>query len=361
MNTKVIGSDQAEIDRSSGTDSGPVLITGGAGFIGRYVALALAERGQAVTVLDNLLTSNSSFDTPQLRHPTVTCVEGSMFDPQLIRRLVADHPVIVHLATVVGVEETISQTVPTIENLTGTINLVEHLTPDHVVLFGSSADVYGAHSQLYDRPMRETDLFVFEHGLVNRWVYPHVKALEENLVSNSAARSIVIRVFNSYGPDMDYPSPKRVIPHFIDNLLNASALRLSGDGAQTRCFCYIDDMVSGMVRAIDYARAYHGALAECFNIGNDETITIRALAQRMVALALELGLIDDALPIEANSFTYSQRFNDTWHRVPDLTHAQRVLGYRPVVSLEEGLRRTLAYYSRYQAAPKRTASNAIRA
>jgi len=64
--------------------------------------------------------------------------------------------------------------------------------------------------------MREDDYFLFQNARVNRWVYPHVKTLEENLIMNSVARSVVIRVFNTYGPAMDFPAPKRVIPHFID-------------------------------------------------------------------------------------------------------------------------------------------------
>ncbi len=324
----------------------PVLVTGGAGFLGRYVAAALAARGHPVTVLDNLLSTNSSFAAEQLAHPLVTHRQGSVFDRELVADLVSRHKSIMHLATVVGVEETISQTVATMDNLAGTLNLVRCLTPDHAILFTSSADVYGAHSMLYDRPMRETDFFVFEHGLVNRWVYPHVKALEENLVSNSAARSVVIRVFNTYGPAMDYPDPKRVIPHFVTNLLDATPLRLSGDGSQTRSFCYVDDMVRGMIAAFDFVRSRTAPCAECFNLGNDDTVTIRSLAERMVALGREIGLSARELPIVPNGFTYSQRFNDTWNRVPDIAHAREALGFAPTVSLEDGLRRTLRHYLR---------------
>ncbi|MCL4747053.1 MAG: NAD-dependent epimerase/dehydratase family protein [Burkholderiaceae bacterium] len=324
----------------------PMLVTGGAGFLGRYVAAALAARGHPVTVLDNLLSTNSSFAAQQLDHPLIAHQRGSVFDRELVADLVSRHRSIVHLATVVGVEETISQTVATMENLAGTMNLVRCLTPDHAILFSSSADVYGAHSMLYDRPMRETDFFVFEHGLVNRWVYPHVKALEENLVSNSAARSVVIRVFNTYGPAMDYPDPKRVIPHFVANLLTGTPLLLSGDGSQTRSFCYVDDMVRGMIAAFDFVRSKSAPCAECFNIGNDDTVTIRSLAQKMAALGSELGLSAGELPIVPGGFTYSQSFNDTWNRVPDITHARQVLGFRPTVSLDEGLRRTLDHHLR---------------
>ena len=212
--------------------SAPVLITGGAGFLGRHLAARLDASGRRVTVLDDLSCANSTFDCAGLVSAGIRKVHGSVFDRALVDRLVAMHPVVVHFASVVGVEETVSRTIPTIENLSGTIGVVRALTPDHVVVFGSSADVYGVHSRLYDRPMREDDLVVYESGRVNRWVYPHVKALEENLFSNSAARSMVVRIFNCYGAEMDYPAPKRVIPHFVDCILHRRPLLLSGDGLE---------------------------------------------------------------------------------------------------------------------------------
>ena len=208
-----------------------VLITGGAGFLGRFLAARLDKAGYSVTVLDDLSASNSTFDCAALASDSIVKIRGSVFDRPLVEELVQRHAAVIHFASVVGVEETVSHTIPTIENLNGTINVVRALTPDHVVIFGSSADVYGAHSRLYDRPMREDDLFVYENGRVNRWVYPHVKTLEENLFANSVARSMVVRIFNTYGPEMDYPAPKRVIPHFIDRMLSRQPLLMASDAA----------------------------------------------------------------------------------------------------------------------------------
>ena len=181
------------VGERSRDEFGPVLITGGAGFLGRFLAARLDAKGCRVTVLDDLSSPNSTFDCPPLASARIRKVHGSVFDRALVERLVSAHPVIVHFASVVGVEETVSRTVPTIEKLNGTINVLRSLTRGHVVLFGSSADVYGAHSRLYDRAMREDDLLVYESGRVNRWVYPHVKALEANLISSGEAGSIVVR------------------------------------------------------------------------------------------------------------------------------------------------------------------------
>ena len=323
---------------------GPVLITGGAGFLGRHLAARLDAAGCRVTVLDDLSCVNSTFGCALLASESIRKIHGSVFDHKLVAELVSSHPVVVHFASVVGVEETVSRTIPTIENLNGTISVARALTRDHVVLFGSSADVYGAHSRLYDRPMREDDLVVYENGRVNRWVYPHVKALEENLFSNSAARSVVVRVFNCYGPEMDYPAPKRVIPHFIDCILHRRPLLLSGDGRQRRSFCYVDDMIDGFFAVLKRAAGGQGGRDECFNIGHPEPIAIRDLARIMADRAVELGLIAEPLPIVADRFVYSQGFDDRWHRTPDITQAARTFGFSPRVTLREGLGRTLAYY-----------------
>jgi nucleoside-diphosphate-sugar epimerase len=325
---------------------GAVMITGGAGFLGRHLAASIAGRGEPVTVLDDLSGANSSFDCPELaQNSRITCLKGTLRDEALVRRLVAAHPVVVHLASVVGVEETVSHTLATVQNLGSTLNLVGALTREHAVVFASSADVYGAHSHLYQRPMREDDCFLYEHGLVNRWVYPHVKALEENLIANSPARSAILRVFNSYGPGMDFPSPKRVIPHFIASVLARRALRLSGDGRQLRTFCHVEDMVRGFELALAWTCQQPAGRAGCFNLGGEQPIAIRDLAGRVIALALELGLLREPLAIQANAFHYSQAFDDSWSRIPDVTRARERLGFQPVIGLEEGLRRTLAHYA----------------
>ena len=315
--------------------------------------------GYRVTVLDDLSCVNSTFACAPLANDRIAKINGSVFERPLVEDLVAAHPLVVHFASVVGVEETVSHTIPTIENLTGTINVVRALTRDHVAIFGSSADVYGAHSHLYDRAMREDDLFVYENGRVNRWVYPHVKTLEENLFHNSAARTVIVRIFNSYGPEMDYPAPKRVIPHFIDCILDKRPLLLSGDGTQTRSFCFVDDLIEGFIRAARHASSPHAERSNCFNIGHPEPISIRDLAVEMIDAARDLGMIRKALPIVTGRFTYSQLFDDRWNRTPDIAHAREVLGFAPSVSLREGLRRTLAFYralqeSRAMAPPPRS-------
>jgi UDP-glucose 4-epimerase len=335
-----------------------VLITGGAGFLGRHLASLLARLGIRVTVIDNLSCSNSTFDCPELTHPRIECIQGSVFDRKFITQLIDGHKTVIHLASVVGVEETISRPFDTVENILGTLNLVKALTREHIVMFTSSADVYGIHSHYYDRPMREDDFFLFENARINRWVYPHVKALEENLIANSDARSVVIRVFNTYGPSMDFPDPKRVIPHFIDRILAKQPLRLSGNGSQMRCFCYVDDMICGMAQALGYTAMQEPGFTGCFNLGSSLPVTIRDLAEQIVGLSMELELIDRPLPILSDAFRYTQGFDDTWNRIPDINRARDEFGFQPQVSMADGLARTLTFYRQLQA---RSTSQALRA
>ena len=164
------------------------------------------------------------------------------------------------------------------------------------------------------------------------------------MITNSLARNVVIRVFNTYGPAMDFPIPKRVIPHFIDRVLTGQPLTLSGDGSQCRSFCYVDDMIRGMVLALRYAASRSAPFSDCFNLGSPEPITMRELANKIVNIAVELRLLAAPCPVRPHAFRYSQNFDEFWNCVPDITRSENILGYRPLVSLSDGLKFTLTYY-----------------
>ena len=231
-----------------------ILITGGAGFLGRHLARRYAEGGWRVTVLDDLSCANSGFHVPELQHPEIECVHGSTLDRAAVAGLTAEHPWSIHFASPVGVGETIGDPIGTARTLSGTLNLVDALTPEHVVLFGSSADVYGMHSRMHGgAPMAEDDDVLYEHAHVNRWIYPKIKAVEENVVAASPARSVTVRIFNCVGPGMDYPDAKRVVLRFLRNIELGEPLLLSGDGSQTRCFSFYTDTLDGVERALVHA------------------------------------------------------------------------------------------------------------
>jgi UDP-glucuronate decarboxylase len=144
---------------------------------------------------------------------------------------------------------------------------------------------------------------------------------------------------------MDFPAPKRVIPHFVAAVLARRPLRLSGDGSQLRTFCHVDDMVQGFLLALDRARDPRSRGAECFNLGGDEPIAMRDLARRVADLAVEVGLVGEPLPILPGAFGYSQAFDDSWDRVPDISRARQHLGFAPRTPLDQGLRRMLEHHA----------------
>jgi nucleoside-diphosphate-sugar epimerase len=298
-----------------------------------------------VAALDDLSSANASFAWPALDHPSIRPIKGSIFDVDLIQQLAREYDHVVHFASVVGVAETIDRPLDTAANLTGTLNVARAMTSDHVLLFGSSADVYGMHSLYHPGPMKEDDHVVYEHALVNRWVYPKIKAVEESVVAASRARTVSVRIFNAYGPDMDFPQAKRVIPQFVHQILHRQPLRIHGSGRQVRSFCYYTDMVEGLARCLHYAAELPPHAHETMNIGDDRGISMLDLARMLVKAAVSQKLLDHELPVETGSADfYSRTFNDSWNRIPDLTRVQARLGFRPRVALEDGLALTLQGY-----------------
>jgi UDP-glucose 4-epimerase len=315
-----------------------VLITGGGGFLGRHLASCCAKAGLAVTVLDDLSCPNSTLRCEELDTRGIECVEGSIFDKALISSLLKHNRSIVHFASVVGVGQTIEHPIETATNLVGTLHLARCLTADHSVVFGSSADIYGMHSKLYSKPMREEDDVVYEHPPVNRWVYPMVKAIEESVLAAAPARCVAVRIFNSFGPGMDYPHAKRVVPQFLNAILRGEPIRIHGSGEQQRSFCYYTDTIKGVWRALQYANTLSPGQHVAINIGSDQPISIRELADRMNHLAIEEGLIEKPMEVHVDqSGFYVETFNDLWDRTPDLTRARDLLGFEPQVSLNAGI------------------------
>lgn len=324
----------------------PVLVTGAAGYIGRNLVHRLADRGHPVTAVDILASDNSRYGRTLLDRPGVEFRQCDVTDPDQIRPLVESHPIVAHLASIVGVQAVIEQPRAVLDQLFGVAAIHDALTDEHVMLLASSSDVYGLHSVLYHgAPIREDDLTVLEPPHVPRWSYAHMKALAETVLAASAARVIGIRIFNCYGPGLDYPEPRRVIPTFASRILAGEPIELSGDGSQRRAYCHVDDIVSGMVAGLDYIATAPAGAYEAVNLGNpDGEISTVELAQRMNRLAVEYGLVEREVEILPDRKRYSAGFNDRWHRTVDVSKAGQLFGYAPKVSLDEGLRQVMEFY-----------------
>ncbi len=216
-------------------------------------------------------------------------------------------------------------------NALGTMHAVALAqTAGATLLFASTSESYG---DPHEHPQRET-----YWGNVNpvgiRSCYDESKRFGEAYVT-TAVRKLgidgrVVRIFNTYGPRMQ-AGDGRVIPNFCTSALRGEALTVYGDGSQTRSFCYVDDLVDGIVRFATRS----GLAGRVVNLGNDGEYTIRELAEVIARLAgTELRVVLEALPPD-----------DPTRRKPDVTLARELLGWQPSTSLDTGLRKTLEYFS----------------
>ncbi len=320
-------------------------VTGGAGFIGSFLSRRLWEEGWYVTVLDCCGSEGLTLIADLVGRARFRFVRGDAASRKDVEEAAAGADVVFHLASVVGVGVTIADPVRTIRNnLDSILHVLEVARRQgSKVVFSSSADIYGTLNKV---PLEEDDDNLYAPPHVRRWVYARVKSLEEQLCFEYHRRyglpTVVVRYFNSYGYGMDDAFPRRVIPLFVHSLLEGRPLEVVGDGSQTRSFCYVDDMVRGTILAAQVPEA----AGQAFNVGNDEEITIRDLAGKMLAIGEELGMVTNSpgWRFVTAGDVYGEEFEDIQRRVPSLSKSRRVLGYEPQVSLDEGLRRTLRAY-----------------
>ncbi len=310
--------------------SGPVLITGGAGFIGTSLALRLVDSCEVV-LLDNL-HRNALAGSGLEGHKGVRLIVGDVTDPQVVREAVKGCRVVVHMAAIAGVDTVMRQPVRTMQvALRGTMNVIEAaFEAGHVDRFidFSTSEVFGQYAY------KVTEGHVSQLGAVGeaRWTYAVSKLATEHLALSYHREhgfpACSIRPFNIYGPRQ---VGEGAIHHFITRAISGEDLLVHNDGSQIRSWCYIDDIVDGVVRAMERPQA----VGHAFNIGNPRsTLTIYNLARMIVMLA------GSGSRIRLVPWDYA----DVELRVPDISKARTLLGFEPKVDLEEGLLRTIEWY-----------------
>jgi dTDP-alpha-D-glucuronic acid decarboxylase len=314
-----------------------VVVTGGYGFIGSHLVSALLERGDAVTVFDFAKnTRDTSIDFE--RHPNFRFVQGDVTDlGALEQALTADVDTVFHLAAVVGVKNYLQEPLRVLDvNVTGTRNVLE-LSHRHGirVVFASTSEVFGKNP---NPPFAEDDDRVLGSTRTARWSYSTSKAMAEHLVfAMHTAYGLpvtVVRYFNVYGPRQ---APIFVVSQSVHRILNGHPPLLYDSGDQTRCFTYVDDAVAGTLLAADSS----AAIGEAFNVGSMVETSMRDV----VELAIKVADVDSVRSTEAvdTAARYGGRYEDIPRRVPDSTKAQRELGWRLQVDVEEGIRRTIEW------------------
>jgi nucleoside-diphosphate-sugar epimerase len=307
-----------------------ILITGGAGFIGTSLCRRLADQNR-IRIFDNM-RRNALTKAGLDQHPNVEIVVGDVRDAEAMQKAVQGMQYVVHMAAIAGVDTVLKHPVLTMEvALEGTINALRASvaagTVKRFVDF-STSEVFGS----YAFRVREAD--VTSLGAVGeaRWTYAVSKLATEHLAHNywkeHQLPTCSIRPFNIFGPGQ---VGEGAIHAFVVRALKGEPLTVHNHGDQIRSWCFIDDIVEGVLLAMGRVEA----IGQSFNIGNPRsTITIYQLAQLIVRLAESKSQVV-SVPWD---------FPDVELRVPDVHKAEKLLGFKPKVELEEGIRRTIDWY-----------------
>lgn len=315
-----------------------ILVTGGAGYIGSHLVDALVGEN-SVTVLDNLSTGKIENIKHHIGKKDFNFIKGDVADMETVNKAAGKCDVIIHEAAVVGVKHYVENPLKVLlVNSKGMENVLEVARKnDAKVVFASTSEVYGKSEKL---PLSENGDRLLGPTAIDRWCYSTSKAFDEHLCfgyhKNYSLPVVILRYFNSYGPRADGSDYSTVIPIFINRVLRDKPPQVHGDGKQTRCFTYISDTIQGTLMGMEEKRA----VGEVVNIGTDVETSIVELAE-MVIRACGKSMKPQFISYE--SF-YGKSYEDIKRRVPAVDKAKRLLGWKPKVKLEEGLKQTVAWY-----------------
>jgi UDP-glucose 4-epimerase len=307
-----------------------IFITGGAGFIGSTLAGKLVDRNK-VTLYDDL--SRNSLKNKSFRnHPNLRLIKGDILDFEYLSQAIQGAEIIVHAAAIAGIDTVIKKPVNTMRvNMVGSANLLEaasRLSNCQRVVCFSTSEVFGQ----YAFRASETDNTVMGKVGEARWTYAVSKIAEEHLAmayfKEFGLPVAIVRPFNIYGPGQVGEGAMSI---FIQRAIRDMPIEVHGDGTQIRAWCYIDDMIDGLLLTLEHPKA----IGESFNIGNQAAvITIYSLAKTIVRV------LNSKSPI-----IFSGRSTvDVEVRIPAVKKAREILDFYAKVDLEEGILRTAEYY-----------------
>ena len=306
-----------------------ILITGGAGFIGSHLAERLVREGHQVTVLDDLSTGRRENLAALEGSNALRFVEGTILDADMVGDLTRGADVIFHLAAAVGVKKIMDEPSRSIlTNVGGTETVLKAALRRKVLTFvASTSEVYGKAKKF---PFSEDDDLTIGATKNLRWSYACAKTLDEFLAlayAREEALPVVIpRFFNTTGPRQT-GRYGMVVPNFIEAALEDRPLLVHGTGEQTRCFGHVADVVEALVRLM----ATPEARGQVFNVANDQEVSIRGLAERVIAQA---GSRSDIRLVPYDT-VYPEGFEDMERRLPDVSKLHRTIGFRPTRGLSE--------------------------
>ncbi|MGD0571652.1 MAG: SDR family NAD(P)-dependent oxidoreductase [Sedimentisphaerales bacterium] len=311
------------------------LVTGGAGFIGSHLAQRLVADGNDVIVVDNLSTGSLKNITAFAGRRGFEFVKGNIRDESVIESAVKKCDKVFHLAAAVGVQLIADSPVHTIEtNIAGTQVVLEIANKYKCPVFiASSSEVYGKSESV---PFRENDDLVLGSTSMPRWAYACSKAVDEFLgfafYQQYNLEVVIGRFFNTIGPRQT-GRYGMVVPRFIESALKNKPIRIYGTGKQSRCFCYVEDVVDAVIRLMNCGNA----MGEVFNIGSDEEITIEALADKIIEITGSKSK-KEFVPYE---IAYGRPIEDMMRRVPCLDRIKKEIGWQPKTALKETLSKVI--------------------
>lgn len=310
-----------------------IFITGGAGFISHALIGRFIE-DNSITVYDNFHRDTLS-GSPYASHKNIHVIRGDVLDFEHLRDSMKGADILIHAAAIAGIDTVIQDPVKTMRvNMLGTANALHaawlNKGFDRIIYF-STSEVFG--------PMAfkstENDNAVAGSAGEARWTYAVSKLSGEHLSKayhqQHGLPVVILRPFNVYGPGQ---VGEGAIQVFIKRALKNQDLMIDGDGNQIRAWCYVDDFIDGLIRCLHYRRA----IGESFNIGNPRTvITILGLAQTICRVLGSKSKILFRPPLSA----------DVELRIPSVKKAEKLLGFKAKIDLEEGLLRTAEWYSKF--------------
>ncbi len=304
-----------------------IVVTGGAGFIGSHLCARLLEDGHCVLCVDNLLTGSEQNIEPFRNNSRFTFLQHDVTQP-----LDLEAEAIFHLASPASPVGYMEHPIETImANSLGTYQVLEQARKQKALfLFSSTSEAYG---DPLVHPQRE-DYWGNVNPIGPRACYDESKRLGETLTMEYyrqfQVNARMVRIFNTYGPNSQ-ADDGRMIPNFITQALQNEPLTIYGDGSITRSICYVSDLVEGLILALFKPFT----AGEIFNLGNTEEHTVLEFAQAIIRLCQSSSTI----------VFEPGRIDDPERRRPDITKAQQALGWQLNVSMEEGLKRTIAWFS----------------
>ena len=307
------------------------LVTGGAGFIGSHIVDRLLEDGLDVSVLDDLSTGNKRNIERHIVSRSISFIEADIRDSTAVRKAVKDVDVVFHEAALVSVTRSVEDPLRTNDvNVTGTLNLLEASCEMGVkrFIYASSSSVYGESQTLPKKETMKTlpiSPYATSKLAAENYcqVFYHVKDLE----------TVCLRYFNVYGPRQTSGPYSGVITNFINRVLNGEPPIIYGDGKQTRDFTNVEDVVEANV----LASKSKSAIGEVFNIATGKQMSINQLVQKTLKIMDKENLKPRHV---------SPRSGDIRHSYADIGKAEKILGYKPTVKIENGLHSLVKWWKK---------------